>query len=233
LERSLSVLLPVRNAQVTLAATVLELLEVLPELTHHFELVIIDDGSGDATIEVADELAACYPQVSVVRHAESLGRASAIDAGLTHSKGEVIFLQDEGCTLAIDEVHKLWRAMDDHEFVVGRAGRPKASTWTGHTRHPRGFQMLLRRATTELRASLADQAMLLAELSRQGCPWHEVEVRDRTLRRDQAAEWPQPSIAGQGASGRAAGQGESSAETSGKPRQPNYLAKLRDFALGE
>ena len=56
MERSLTALLPVRNAEATLLETVAEWLDVLPELTSRLELVIIDDCSSDATIEIADEL---------------------------------------------------------------------------------------------------------------------------------------------------------------------------------
>ena len=134
MERSLSVLLPVRDAQRTLASSVLELLDILPELTKHFELVIIDDGSKDATIEVADELAIHYPQIRVLRHGHSRGRAAAIETGLRCSQGEVIFLRDEGCRLPIDEVGRLWRAMEEHDLVLGRPQtirEPKWSRWNG------------------------------------------------------------------------------------------------------
>ena len=45
---SLSVLLPVKNAQATLAATVQEILDVAADLSERFELLILDDGSSDA-----------------------------------------------------------------------------------------------------------------------------------------------------------------------------------------
>ena len=47
--RSLTVLLPVRDAQSTLAATVTQVLEMASDLSERFELLIIDDGSSDAT----------------------------------------------------------------------------------------------------------------------------------------------------------------------------------------
>lgn len=53
LTRTLSVLLPVHNAQATLEADIGQMLDVLPELTHDFHLMILDDGSTDATCEVA------------------------------------------------------------------------------------------------------------------------------------------------------------------------------------
>jgi cellulose synthase/poly-beta-1,6-N-acetylglucosamine synthase-like glycosyltransferase len=96
LERSLTVLLPVRNVQSTLAVTVQEILEVVSDLAGRFELVIIDDGSTDATSEVAAELTCCYPQVRAVFHTKPLGRDMAIRTGLQQSSGEVIYLRDAG-----------------------------------------------------------------------------------------------------------------------------------------
>ena len=70
---SLSVLLPVKNAQATLAATVQEILDVAADLSEQFELLIIDDGSSDATSEIATELTQNYPQVRAVCQA-TIGR---------------------------------------------------------------------------------------------------------------------------------------------------------------
>jgi glycosyltransferase involved in cell wall biosynthesis len=93
LERSLTVLLPVHDAQDTLADTVAEVLDTASDLTDRFELVIIDDGSTDATSEVADELVRHYPQVRAVRHARPLGREAALSTGLAQSHGEVVVVR--------------------------------------------------------------------------------------------------------------------------------------------
>lgn len=95
MERSLTVLLPVHNAQATLAATVAEMLELISELAERFELIIIDDGSVDATCEIADDLACRYPQVRAVRHGQPLGRDEAIRTGLRHGAGQWVVLGDE------------------------------------------------------------------------------------------------------------------------------------------
>jgi glycosyltransferase involved in cell wall biosynthesis len=95
-QRSLSVLLPVKDAQATLTASVHEILDVVADSIDRFELLIIDDGSKDATSEVAHELTYHYPQVRVVRHGTSRGREAAIQTGLTRSRGEVVVMRDEG-----------------------------------------------------------------------------------------------------------------------------------------
>jgi hypothetical protein len=73
-----------------LAQTVHSVLEVVSELTDRFELLIIDDGSADATSEVANELTHEYPQVRAICQGECLGREAAIRAGLQQSRGEVV-----------------------------------------------------------------------------------------------------------------------------------------------
>jgi glycosyltransferase involved in cell wall biosynthesis len=93
--RSLSVLLPVTNAQTTLAASVHELLEMAADLGDPFEVLIIDDGSTDATSEVAQELTHHYPQVRLMRRGRSMGLEAAIRAGVERSRGDVVVLRDE------------------------------------------------------------------------------------------------------------------------------------------
>jgi glycosyltransferase involved in cell wall biosynthesis len=106
LERSLTVLLPVQDAQSTLADTVVHVLEVASDLTDRFELLIIDDGSSDATSEIAYELSRHYPQVRAVRHAKPMGRAAALRTGMAQCHGEVA-CAGEGSHPTIERLDRL------------------------------------------------------------------------------------------------------------------------------
>ena len=88
MERSLTVLLPVQDAQATLTETVEEILDLAAELTDRFELLIIDDGSADATNEIAHELTRHYPQVRSLRHATPQGHDAAVRTGLCKARAK-------------------------------------------------------------------------------------------------------------------------------------------------
>ena len=108
LNPSLSVLLPVQNGQATLQADVQRVLEVLPELTSQFEVLIVDDGSHDATYEVAHEFARDYPQVAVWRHADSIGWSATVARHASKARGDFLMIHSGGRVEPAD-IAGLWR----------------------------------------------------------------------------------------------------------------------------
>ncbi len=228
MEHSLSVLLPVRNAQSTLAATVTELLDVLPELTKHFDLLIIDDGSTDYTIEVADELATRYPQIRVVRHGHTKGRDASIETGLRRSLGDVIFLQDDDCRLPVDGVGRLWRAMDRHDLVLGcprSIAGPQWNRWKNRgTSGQPGCLMVRRKAIEPIQEALTNQTTLRDRLDSLGYRWHEVEMRDRLPHHVSV----RPAATMEQVSREAPATSSTAVGVLSRPKAPNYLSKQKD-----
>lgn len=86
---TLSVIVPAYNEEATLENVVREVLR-LPQLT---ELIIVDDGSTDATAQVCQKLAS-LPKVRVVRQPRNQGKCAALKAGFAISTGEIVIVQD-------------------------------------------------------------------------------------------------------------------------------------------
>ncbi|HEX3600721.1 MAG TPA: glycosyltransferase [Lacipirellulaceae bacterium] len=107
--KSLTVVLPVYNGETRLRKSVNEILELASELTSKFGVLIIDDGSNDSTFEVAEELAAHYPQVSVRRHRQRRGLGSAIDYAQRRLRTDAIILHDGVTPIDTSEIKSLWR----------------------------------------------------------------------------------------------------------------------------
>ncbi len=107
--KSLTVVLPVYNGETRLRSSVNEILELASELTTKFGVLIIDDGSNDATYEVAEELAAHFPQVSVRRHRHRRGLGSAIDYAQRRVRSDAVIVHDGVTPIDAGEILSLWR----------------------------------------------------------------------------------------------------------------------------
>ena len=141
LKPSVSVLLPVFNAQHRLENQVAALLDVLAELTDRFDVLIVDDGSPDDTIDVARQLALVYPQVSAVRHPLRLGLAEAVQTGLDQTDGDILFVGDEHAGIDPADLRRLWPlaasvgwSWPDHLPTPTPARRGSQNCWPGRPR---------------------------------------------------------------------------------------------------
>lgn len=123
----LSILLPVRNAQAILQTNVQRLLDVLPELSGRFEVLIVDDGSTDATCEIADELARAFPQIKVARQTIAIGWAASVAKHASQATGEFLMIHGGG-EVATDEIVSLWRLRSSIMVPasVGKSHAPKS-----------------------------------------------------------------------------------------------------------
>lgn len=177
MERSLTVLLPIHDAAKTLSGTVQQLLEVLPELTGQFEVLIVDDGTTEATTEAAHDLSRDFPQVRVIRQGGLTSREAAIRTGLARSNGEIVMLGEDNGPFRIDEIHRVWRSIQKQESLGGPASLRHLPAKVSQSK---GLRIIEKRGEERLAAD---------------------------ARLDQRDAMP--------------------------PKRPNYLRRLRDFALGE
>jgi glycosyltransferase involved in cell wall biosynthesis len=91
----LSYFFPAHNEEANLVPLVDEALSALPGLAETFEIVIVDDGSRDATPRIADELAARHPDVvRAVHHPTNLGYGAALRSGFAAARHELVAFTD-------------------------------------------------------------------------------------------------------------------------------------------
>jgi len=83
---ALSYFFPAHNEEANLRGLVEEALATLPDLAETFEIIVVDDGSRDATPAIADELAAVHPAVRAVHHPTNLGYGAALRSGFAAAR---------------------------------------------------------------------------------------------------------------------------------------------------
>ena len=117
-----SVVLPVRDGENKIAQRVLSVLEAIADMTREAsEVVVVDDGSKDATPEVLDELKSRYPQVRVVRHGRPRGLEAAGQTGLEKATGELVFIQETDSAVRVEDMRRLLQMSEDRSVVAARA----------------------------------------------------------------------------------------------------------------
>lgn len=85
---SLSVIIPALNEEKTLEKVVLETGEFLKKMDFDYELIIVNDGSNDATGEIADRLSSNSQFVRAVHNPKNMGFGHAIKKGIGNSSKE-------------------------------------------------------------------------------------------------------------------------------------------------
>ena len=115
---SISVFFPCYNEEENVAGTVEKALLVLEGIAGaDFEVIIVDDGSGDATGRIADELAAKDSRVRVVHHEKNLGYGAALQSGFGAARKELIFYTDGDGQFDIGEMPALLELIGDCDIV--------------------------------------------------------------------------------------------------------------------
>lgn len=90
-----------------------------------FEVVAIDDGSGDATGAILDRLAARHARLRVVHLAENQGKAMALQAGALLARHEILVCIDGDALLDAHAGHWLTRHFAESPEVAAVTGNPR------------------------------------------------------------------------------------------------------------
>ena len=114
----LSVFFPAYNDSGTIASMVIGAVRAASLLTPDYEVIIVNDGSADATAEIADELARSYSHVRVVHHAKNRGYGGALQTGFRSATKDLIFYTDGDAQYDPSEMAALWSRMTPDADVV-------------------------------------------------------------------------------------------------------------------
>lgn len=115
----ISCVVPVYNEEAVAEAFFTKLQEMLRTLTQHFEIVVVDDGSRDATIEKISNLPKNF-NIKLIALSRNFGKENALTAGLEYSKGDVTIIMDSDFQHPIEVLPIfLNRWAEGYEMVYG------------------------------------------------------------------------------------------------------------------
>ena len=107
----LSIFFPAYNDGGTIASMVVMAESTARALTSDHEIIVVNDGSGDATAEVLAELTAVYPRLRIVTHEKNRGYGAALRSGFRAATKPLVFYTDGDAQYDPRELTVLWRRM--------------------------------------------------------------------------------------------------------------------------
>jgi glycosyltransferase involved in cell wall biosynthesis len=114
---SVSVFFPCYNEQDNVAGVVEQALTVLKKLSADFEVIIVDDGSSDATGRIADEISRRDERIRVVHHPTNRGYGAALQSGFKAATKELVFYMDGDGQFDMNEMPPLLPLMAEYDIV--------------------------------------------------------------------------------------------------------------------
>lgn len=123
----ISVVIAAYNEQVRIGLTLVRTLEYLAARHPRYEVIVVDDGSTDATIDVVNEIAGRDARVILLKQPENKGKGAAIRRGMLEAKGAHVLFMDADLATPIEELDTLlvW-ARQGYEVVIGSRGLPES-----------------------------------------------------------------------------------------------------------
>ncbi|WP_315764563.1 glycosyltransferase family 2 protein [Sphingomonas sp. Y38-1Y] len=113
-----SVIVPCFNEQASIEATIAELDRALAEAPPH-EVIVVNDGSVDASASILERLVTQYPQLRVVHHPLNRGYGAALKTGIRQAHGEYIAITDADGTYPNERLGELVELCRGRDMVVG------------------------------------------------------------------------------------------------------------------
>jgi len=118
---SLSVFLPFYNEEGNIRSAIKQTLDVLESMDElsAYEVIAVDDGSKDKTLEIAKEMAEKNSKIKVVSHGKNLGYGNALLSGIKSATYDYVFFTDGDQQFDISEIKKLTAYIPQYEVVIG------------------------------------------------------------------------------------------------------------------
>ncbi len=115
----LSVIIPAFNEAQRLPATIEAAYAWLTEnIDDAFEIIVVDDGSQDSTVEKTDTMIAEHPQLKLLVQPENRGKGAAVRRGMLEATGDIRLFMDADHSTHIREVAKVLPAIEAGADVV-------------------------------------------------------------------------------------------------------------------
>jgi glycosyltransferase involved in cell wall biosynthesis len=114
----ISVIIPAFNEGLVIGNVIKNIRAAVNKLDKHHEIIVIDDGSADNTVQSAREAGAI-----VIQHPYNIGNGAAVKTGIRHARGKILVTIDGDGQHDPNDIIKLVNQIGPYDMVVGSRNR--------------------------------------------------------------------------------------------------------------
>lgn len=127
---SISLVIPVYNGSDTLPLLLDQLMDVVPNLTEEFEILLINDGSPDNSWQVIQDLSAKHNSIRAINMMRNYGQHNALLCGIRMANMDVVITMDDDLQHPPEEIPKLINKLEEgYDVVYGCPAKLPHSAW--------------------------------------------------------------------------------------------------------
>jgi dolichyl-phosphate beta-glucosyltransferase len=101
----LSLVIPAHNEERRLPGTLEQVFAFLDKQSYSAEVVVVENGSTDRTLEIAQDFARNHPNLRVI-HTDERGKGLAVKRGMLEAKGQYRFFADADFSMPVEEINR-------------------------------------------------------------------------------------------------------------------------------
>jgi len=117
---SISVVIPTLNEAASLTELTSRLGEVMSSLTDDYEIIFVEDGSTDNSLDLLRNLAKADSRLRVCQLRRNFGKATALDVGFKFASGDILVTLDADLQDSPEEIPRMLRKLDEgFDLVLG------------------------------------------------------------------------------------------------------------------
>src|SRR5215469_157502 len=115
----LSIVIPSFNEEKRLPGTLERIATYVTASGRNTEVIVVDDGSTDGTVQVAESFRGAIENLRVVSNGRNRGKGYSVRHGSLEARGEIVLFTDTDLSAPIEEADKLLAKMGEYDVAIG------------------------------------------------------------------------------------------------------------------
>ena len=116
---SISIIVPAHNEETRLLKSMEQIIEYCKAQQWDYELIVVEDGSTDKTVDVMQDLISKYARIKLISNKERLGKGLAIRHGVLGAEKKYVAYMDADLSSGPSELKRLSLFIDQFDIVIG------------------------------------------------------------------------------------------------------------------